>query len=111
MTEVRPQIYMPFLQTMPSRLQMTYTIRTEGGPESVVGLVRQAVAKLDIPLFSAPAKSEYEWPWEQNRTTSCCGFFETNLIFVVIGILSGVALSFGLAPLLQHAFPWSGKLS
>jgi len=27
MAEVRPQIYMPFLQTMPPRLQMTYPVR------------------------------------------------------------------------------------
>lgn len=150
MAEVRPQIYMPFLQTMPPRLQMTYTIRTQGEPESVVGSVRQAVARLDkdlpisgvrrLDLYVADAKVKTRFTTLLSGILAavalllaCIGIYgvtsysivqrtgeiglrmalgaephhivlwilRDNLIFVVIGILSGIALSFGLAPLLS----------
>ncbi len=61
MAEVRPQIYMPYFQTMPPRLQMAYTLRTSGPPESVIGSVRQAVAKLDkdLPISGVRSLDQY----------------------------------------------------
>lgn len=150
MAEVRPQIYMPYLQTMPPRLQMTYTLRTEGEPESVIGSVRQAVARLDkdlpisgvrrLDLYVADAKVKTRFTTLLSGVLAavalllaCIGIYgvtsysivqrtgeigvrmalgaephhillwilRDNLVFVVIGIVSGVALSFGLAPLLS----------
>lgn len=50
MSEVRPQIYLPYLQTMPPRVQMAYSLRLGSSPESVLPSVRQAVANLDKDL-------------------------------------------------------------
>jgi predicted permease len=150
MAEVRPQIYLPYLQTMPPRLQMTYTLRTEAQPELVVASMRQAVAKLDkdlpisglrrLDLYVADAKVKTRFTTLLSGILAgvalllaCIGIYgvtsysivqrtgeigvrmalgaephhillwilRDNLVFVVIGILSGVALSFGLAPLLS----------
>jgi putative ABC transport system permease protein len=150
MSEVRPQIYMPYLQTLPPRLQMAYSLRTAEAPESIIGSVREAVAKLDkdLPISGVRRLDQYvaDAKVKTRFTTLLSGILATvalllacigiygvtsystvqrtaeigvrmalgaepnrvllwilreNLIFVIGGILAGLALSFALVPLLS----------
>lgn len=148
--EVRPQIYLPYRQTMPPRQQMVYTLRTAGIPESVIGPVRVAVAKLDKDLPISGIRRLDQYVNDAKVKTrfitllsgvlavvalllACIGIYgvtsysivqrtgeigmrmalgaephhvllwvlRDTLVFVIVGIVFGVGLSFGLAPLLS----------
>lgn len=148
--EGRPQVYLTYLQSPPPRFQVVYTMRIAGTAESLVGPIRQAVAKLDkdLPISKVQMLDQYvaQARVKTRLTTllssmlaatalilACIGiygvtsysvtqrtseigvrmamgaeprqiirlFLRENLIFVIAGILVGVALSFGLAPLLS----------
>jgi predicted permease len=150
MAEVRPQVYMPYSQTLPPRLQMGYALRTTGPPEAVISSVRETVTKLDkdLPISGVRRLDQYvaDAKVKTRFTTllssvlavvalllACIGIYgvttysivqrtgeigmrmalgaephhvllwilRDSLIVVTVGILLGVALSFGLAPLLS----------
>jgi putative ABC transport system permease protein len=150
-TEVRPQIYLPYLQTMPPRVQMAYTLQMTGDPGVAVGPVRVAVAKLDKDLPISGIRTLDQYVNDAKVKTrfitllsgvlavvalllACIGIYgvtsysivqrtaeigmrmalgaeprhvllwvlRDTLLVVVIGIILGAGLSFGLAPLLSN---------
>lgn len=48
--QVRPQVYLPYLQSTRGTMQMSFVVRTEGTPESLVPEIRSAVARIDKEL-------------------------------------------------------------
>ncbi|HEY6352310.1 MAG TPA: ABC transporter permease [Candidatus Angelobacter sp.] len=50
MRQVRPQVYLPYMQSTRGNMQMSFVVRTEGSTESLLPEVRQAVAQLDKDL-------------------------------------------------------------
>jgi putative ABC transport system permease protein len=50
MRQLRPQVYLPYMQSPRPQLQMSFVLRTAGHPESLVNPVRHAVAHLDKDL-------------------------------------------------------------
>jgi predicted permease len=82
--QVRPQIYLPYTQSLPPRLQTVFTLRSAGSLPSLIGPIREIVRGLDkdLPVSKIRIMDDY---MEEARV-------KTRFAALLSGTLAGIAL-------------------